>query len=141
LRLLDNLSEVYLELGNITTAIRYGKECYNLAQLNGQLYYLQSSAKRLSELFEGKNDFIQSLEFYKIYKAASDSLYSKENKEQLVRQEEEFRFKKQQNDMEAVYNVKLWQRNYFLAVALVLIFSMSVIGFLLLRNFRQTKKK
>ncbi len=140
LRLLDNLSCVYLELGDIATAIRYAQECYNLAQLNGQLYYLQSSAKRLSELFEVRNNFTQSLEFYKIYKTASDSLYSKENKEQLVRQEEEFRFKKQQSNMEAVYNVKLWQRNYFLVVALVLIFSMAVIGFLLLRNFRQTKK-
>ena len=140
LRLLDNLSEAYLALGDMETAIRYAKECYNLAQSNGQLYYLQSSAKRLSELFEGKNNFIQSLEFFKIYKSASDSLYSKENKEQLVRQEEEFKFKKQQNDIEAAYNVKLWRRNYFLAVALVLIFSMSIIGFLLLRNFRQTKK-
>lgn len=140
LRLLDNLSEAYLEVRDTATAIRYANECYNLALLSGQLYYLQSSAKRLSELFEGKNNVIQSLEFYKIYKDASDSLYSKDNKEQLVRQEEEFRFKKQQLDMEAAYNAKVWRRNYFLAIAFVLIFSMSVIGGLLLRNIRQTRK-
>lgn len=140
LRLLDNLSEAYQEAGDTITAIRYAEKCYHLAQLNGQLYYLQSSAKKLSEFFERKKNFSQSLAFYKIYKTASDSLYSKDNKEQLVRQEEEFRFKKQQIDLEAVYMAKVWRRNYILAIALVLILSMSVIGFLLLRNIKQTRK-
>lgn len=140
LRLLDNLSQTYLETGDTDTAIRYAKECHNLAQLHGQLYYLQSSSKRLSELFERKNDLGKSLEFYKGYKSASDSLYSNENKEQLVRQEEEFRYKKQQNDIEAVYNAKVARRNYILAIAFVLIISMSVIGFLLIKNSRQTRK-
>ncbi len=140
LRLLDNFTEAYLETGDTTSAARYAAECYHLAQLNGQLYYLQSSAKKLSEIFERKKNFSQSLSFYKIYKSASDSLYSKDNKEQLVRQEEEFRFKKQQSDMEVVYTAKVWQRNYILAIALVLIVSMSVIGLLLLRNIRQTRK-
>lgn len=140
LRLLDNLSETYQETGDTTTAVRYAKECHDLAQLHGQLYYLQSSSKKLSELFERKNDFSKSLAFYKLYKAASDSLYSKDNKEQLVRQEEEFKFKKQQSDMEAVYNAKVGRRNYILAIALVLIVSMSVIGFLLIKNIRQARK-
>jgi Signal transduction histidine kinase len=140
LRLLDNLSEFYLDEGDATSAARYAEECYQLAQANGQMYYLQSSAKKLSDFFERKKNLSQSLAFYKIYKSASDSLYSKDNKEQLVRQEEEFRFKKQQGDMEAVYTAKVWKRNYILAIALVLILSMSVIGFLLLRNIRQTRK-
>lgn len=140
LRLLNNLSKAYLESGNTISSIHYAKLCYNMALQGGQLYYLQSSAERLSELFERKNNFSQSLAFYKIYKSASDSLYSKDNKEQLVRQEEEFRFKTQQKDIEAVYTAKVWRRNYILAIALVLILSMSIIGFLLLRNIKQTQK-
>ncbi|WP_293956088.1 MULTISPECIES: tetratricopeptide repeat-containing sensor histidine kinase [unclassified Sphingobacterium] len=140
LRLLDNLSETYFQIGDTATAVSYAKACQSLAQSHGQLYYLQSSSKRLSEFYERNKDFGQSLAFYKIYKAASDSLYSNENKEELVRKEEEFKFKKQQSDIKAVYSAKVSRRNAILVIALVVILSMSVIGFLLIKNFKQAQK-
>ncbi|MDR0262856.1 MAG: tetratricopeptide repeat protein [Sphingobacterium sp.] len=140
LRLLENLSECYLGMGQLELASRYAKECFDLAKRSGQLYYQQTAARCLSSIFEIKKDGLHALQFYKEYKIISDSLYSRENKEQLVRQEEEWKFKKQHNDLEILYSSRVGHRNDLLVIALVLILALMVIAVLLIKNVKQKRK-
>lgn len=140
LRLLDNLATCYLRMDHVDAAIHYSELCYELAKQNKQLYYIQSAANRLGTMLEKKQELSRAIFFYKEYKSASDSLYSADNKEQLVRNEEEFKFKKQQNELESLYRAKVLRRNYILLVATVLIVSLLVIAVLLVKNVKDKRK-
>lgn len=140
LRLLDNLATCYLDMDNMDAAIRYSELCYEIAKQNKQLYYVQNAANRLSTILEKKQELSRAIFFYKEYRSASDSLYSAENREQLVRNEEEVKFKKQQNELESLYSAKVLRRNYILLVATVLIVSLLVIAVLLAKNVKDKRK-
>lgn len=140
LRLLDNLATCYLGMDHVGAAIRYSELCYELAKRDKQLYYIQNAAKRLATILEKKQELSRAIFFYKEFKSASDSLYSADNKEQLVRNEEEFKFKKQQNQLESRYSARVLRRNYILLVAAVLIVSLLVIAVLLVKNVKDKRK-
>ncbi|WP_282638450.1 tetratricopeptide repeat-containing sensor histidine kinase [Sphingobacterium thalpophilum] len=136
LRLLDNLTNCYLGLKDSANAYRFAQLGYTLSEQQGQLYYKQNAANYLSEILEKRGDLKQSLRYYKIYKSASDSLYSANNRDELVRQEENYKYEQKQSELE----IKMEKRNYLLLAAGIVIISLLSVAFMLIRSVKEKKR-
>lgn len=140
LRLLDNLAACYLKVGNPDAAYTCAIKNYRLATQQQQLYYIQTSARLLSELFEKRGDYQTALDYFKKAALASDSLYSQQNKEELVRMEEKYKYEKDQEQTAHLHNMQLKRKNQWLYSAIALVCVLVVIAVLFASNIRQKRR-
>lgn len=140
LRLLDNLAACYLKAGNTEAAYSYAAKNYDLATRQQQFYYIQTSARQLSDFYEKRGNYRMALEYFKKATLASDSLYSQQNKEELVRMEEKYKYEKDQEQTAFLHNMQLKRKNQWLYSAIVLVCVLVVIAVLFASNIRQKRR-
>ncbi|MBE8712661.1 tetratricopeptide repeat-containing sensor histidine kinase [Sphingobacterium hungaricum] len=140
LRLLENLSHCYIELNDDKLAFKYAYELYNLSVSQKQLYYIHTSADLLSKWYEKNEEFKKALSFLKQSKNAADSLYNDENKQNLVRLEEKYKYEKNEAITELVHTSQLEKKQKLLVVSSVVAVSLVIVAMLLIINLRQRKR-
>lgn len=140
LRLLDNLATCYLKLGDTDTAYSYATQSYELATRQQQFYYIQTSAHRLSDMYEKSGDYRKALDYFKKANLASDSVQSQQNKEALVRMEEKYKYQKDQEQATLLYDAKLKKKNQWLYLAIGAVCVLTVIALFFARTIRQKRR-
>lgn len=78
------LGSVYSEKGDYGKAEEFFKECLSIANEVRSMDLQSNCYLELSELFEKKNQSKQAFNYFKLYKAAQDTLYSTTKSEQLA---------------------------------------------------------
>jgi tetratricopeptide (TPR) repeat protein len=69
-----NLAHCEFKSGNSGGAIELAQKAYNLSRVHYDLTVQAAAARKLSTIYEALGQFPKSLEFYKYYKAAEDSI-------------------------------------------------------------------
>lgn len=133
---LYNLGQLYFDQKNYTESMKFAEKSLTYAKEVGVLDQTFHSEKLMSELYEAQNNQAKSLEHFKQYIIARDSLTNMENSKKFVRAEMDFEYQKK----EALLHEKS-KRQTQLTI-------FSIIGLLLLAglifviyNRRQIKKR
>ncbi|WP_165792988.1 tetratricopeptide repeat-containing sensor histidine kinase [Sphingobacterium haloxyli] len=140
LRLMNNLATCYLEVGDTNTAYTYAAKSNKLANEQQQFYYIQTSAQQLSDLYEKKGNYRMAMHYLKKAALASDSLYSRQNREELVRMEEKYKYRKGLEQTSFLHNMQLKRQNQWLYAAIVLVCILVIIALLFASNIRQKRR-
>ncbi|TYR37916.1 tetratricopeptide repeat protein [Sphingobacterium phlebotomi] len=140
LRLLDNLAACYMKVSDTDAAYTYAAKNYELATRQQQFYYIQTSAQQLSNLYEKRGDYRTALNYFKKATLASDSLYSQQNKEELVRTEEKYKYQKDQEQTALLHDMQLKRQKQWLYSTITLVFILTAIALLLVSNIRQRRR-
>ncbi|MEP6584075.1 MAG: histidine kinase [Ginsengibacter sp.] len=112
-------------------------------------YYegISNAAQQLSVVYEEKKDKDSSLIFYHIYRTASDSLFSENNRFNILNNESEWliRRKEIENrhliDISNLQNRQIIFKNALLVAAFVLLFLTIVIAFFINKSIQSKKKR
>lgn len=79
----NTIGEIYLKLGNTDSAIVYLMESLELSQKLNLVKYEKDNFLSISESFAQSGNYEMAYEFYKKYKAISDSIISQEEREHI----------------------------------------------------------
>jgi two-component system sensor histidine kinase/response regulator len=135
------LAQAWLKLGDYSLALRYALESLNGAEMLHRNREVHEAAKALADIYEATGDDHRALQYYKLYKDFSDSLfndethkrilalaagYDFEKKESLLREEEIMR--------EDRYQRALREDAVEIAIAIPVIFILGLLAFFLLRS-------
>ncbi|MES2397083.1 MAG: tetratricopeptide repeat protein [Bacteroidota bacterium] len=93
---LSNIGSLYSETGKFKEAEQYLKKAITIGNDIGALDYLRKSEEKLSELYDTTGRHKEALIHYKSAIALKDTIYSQENKKELVRKEMNYEFDKKE---------------------------------------------
>lgn len=145
-----NRSEAYRYLGELKKSLFYGNKALQLAEENGLEKKMASANEQLYQSYQAAGQFEEAFEHYQAYarflQANGDSQRNKaiaevETKYQTVQKEK--KLLKQENEILALEstNERIARRFNFLIGAAFLMGLLSLIGFLLYKNWRERKDK
>lgn len=147
----SNLAETYLILKDYPKALYHAKEGKKIVDTLEMLLEQQSVNNTLSEIYEVNGDFKKALKYFKVHKTLNDSLFNKENIEEITQLEYEYKYKQQIDsanirelkltktvtatniDLEKSKRIYLWAIIIFLFVSVLL---GSIIFYLKVRNIK-----
>jgi len=92
---LQNLSQIYFELGNFDKAIKLGQQSLKIAQEIGIANETKNIAKTLYQSYKNENRFKEALDMHELYIATKDTIESRENQKEVIRQEYKYAYEKQ----------------------------------------------
>ena len=150
----ENIMSALNDLGNLFSkqkkypeALQYAKQCLDLAKGIGSLDGIKITEELLSQIYSGMGDDIKSLEHYKAFIKARDSIFNKQNTKKMVQSEMNFEFEKKQATEKAEQDKKdaLQQEQahkqtlviYFFSGILLLVFGFAIFAY---RSNLQKKK-
>lgn len=87
-----NLGIAYLQKDQVEKAIDLLTDGYDMAVQTGQLSLIALSSENLSKAYENENDEKLALEYFKVYKSYSDSLFNEENVRKITQIELQHQF-------------------------------------------------
>jgi two-component system sensor histidine kinase/response regulator len=90
------LGRSYQELGEWHLAMTYALECLSLAKEMKYEDEMADASRLLSRLFEKKEDYRNSLSYFKLYKATSDSLFNESVRKKTFELEATYTFEKKE---------------------------------------------
>src|SRR5690606_23206842 len=107
---LIHLAETLLQLPKTATSLReaevYSIKAIEIARQVGYLFIESEANHLLSQVYESKNDFKNAF-YYKLEAVKlNDSLMSQENKDEITRLEERYKYEKKEIDVKASYDQK-----------------------------------
>lgn len=140
LRLMDNLANCYMDLGDRQAAYTTATQNFEIASRQQQLYYIKTAGHQLSELYAQQGNHDIALDYFKKATQAADSLYSRENKEELVRMEEKYAYQKDQEQTALLHDMELKRQRLWLYGAIATTVVLLVIALLLVSNIRQKRR-
>lgn len=141
-----HLGTIYFEQKKYSTAIEYLDKALIIANELGVLDKIQAFEKLLSQIFEKQNKLAESLQHYKLYSAAKDSLTNAETIKSSIRAEMSFDFDRKEllqkeaqfkKDLEYKQEAKINKIETIFAVLLILF----VAGILFLMYNKSVLKK
>ena len=135
------LANTWLLLKNYPEALRYAQEGLTLAREIHRKKEINEACKVLADIYRETGDYQRSLEYYKLYKDFSDSLFSEQARKQTFAMEARFETarkeaqqRREEEEREALRvhteRTHILQRT----IALLLIIFMGILIFVLLRS-------
>ncbi|MEO9484727.1 MAG: tetratricopeptide repeat protein [Ekhidna sp.] len=137
---------MFQKLNQLEQAQKAFEEAYEVASLIGMRSEIKNAAGLLSDAYEQQNKFEEALTYHKIYKSLNDSLFNKDLTRRIAFQEAEYEFNQRQTELaieqqkekmnqESELANAIWIRNTLIVVVL----AMSIISYLLFRNFKRKR--
>ncbi|MES2131232.1 MAG: tetratricopeptide repeat-containing sensor histidine kinase [Bacteroidota bacterium] len=129
---MNNASELATGLENISASLTLNKKLGNIEALLNDYKYL-------SEYYEFKKEYANSLEAYKNYTLYNDSIYNSKNKQSLQNLQDERTIEMRDNEIEVnKLNLETKEKQKWFLISAIILFM--VIGALLLYQSRSRKK-
>lgn len=133
-----NIAHCYIKMGMYHAAAKYAKESFEMSKAFNMKKDIMNSADLLSQIEQQLNNYKEALNYHKLYKIYSDSLFNLENSEQLANLESQYLREKQEkqnilNITESEINLfKVQEKErevtkYIFIIGLVLIIFVSLI--------------
>ena len=136
--ILHLLANYHLYYKNYKEAIKNAEESLDIARKLNYHKYIRNNALSLSQVYETMNKGMDALNYHKIYKAYSDSLFNTENEKKLRILQAEYDYEKklvllqsQQKEKELKYEYQLEQRFYLILFFIItLVVTLIIIYFI-----------
>ena len=139
---LHYLVDILLHEGRLENAREAGKEAYEVAVKSEEVENIRLAAQGLALTFERLGNVAQAYHYFKIYSQYQDSLLNRQKLKSIAEAREKYETEKKDQEIsllnkeaalqDALLNQRSTQRN----LLLVGIFSLGLIAFLLIRNYR-----
>lgn len=136
---LSRITSVYLALGKPEEARRFGEQAYFFAQQSQSYQQIKDALWVLAETAAQLHDYPKSLEYHRLLKEASDSLYTEESARQTAIYSVQYEYNRKEQQLAALEKEAAQQallRNILIAGGVLLVFS-----FLLLINRFRLKQE
>ena len=138
---LECIGNTFCKQKKYVDAENYEKRALKIAKELGSNELIKKTNEVLSDLYARMGDYKKSLECYKLFVAARDTLFNEENTKKIVQTQMQYDFDKkeslareQQAKKDAVLKLKLQQKNVSIYGTLSAFTLLLVIGSLLLRQ-------
>lgn len=136
-------------LGNLspTSKIEFLDSAYILAQQTHYLEGIAQAAELLSNEYEQINNKDSSLAYYRIYRSVNDSLFSENNRRNIIIKEADWMIKRKEIENTHLREISLIQKrdiifkNILLAVTGALLLLMIATSFFIYKNIQSKKKR
>jgi len=92
---LSGIGGIYYEQGNYAKAKNYSLRALTIAQEIGAPKEVTEASIALSKIYKKLGNYKESLAMYELYITSRDSILSKENQKELIRQEYKYNYEKQ----------------------------------------------
>jgi tetratricopeptide (TPR) repeat protein/serine phosphatase RsbU (regulator of sigma subunit) len=92
---LNNIGDIYKIEGDNNKALSYYKRSLSVAKEISDAVEIQNAAKSLSAVYKEMGNYKEGFEMYELYITERDSLQSKNNQKELIRQEYKYAYEKQ----------------------------------------------
>ncbi|WP_370087102.1 tetratricopeptide repeat protein [Ekhidna sp.] len=151
---LIDLGLMYSKLGQIKEAETSFSQAYDVASSAGMRSEKSTAALHLSEVLEKQRKYRDALQFHKVYKTITDSLFNRDLARRMAFQEAEYEYnqkqiqdevarKKEEIEQAKILSNALWIRNTLIAgiVAMILICYLFYINFKRKRYANEALKK
>lgn len=89
-----NMAECYFSLGQYQKALILAKEGLKLAEEVNSAIHIKNGYQTLYEIYKKTGDAKNALQMHEIFVNIKDTLYSRENQNEIVRQEVQYNFEK-----------------------------------------------
>lgn len=119
----------------------------SIAKRTGYNEGISKAAQQLSLVFEEKKNKDSSLIFYRIYRTASDSLFSENNRRNVLNNESEWLIKRKEIENRHLLELSILQnrqivfKNALLVAVFILLFLTIVIAFFINKSIQSKKKR
>lgn len=91
----NNLGLIYNKLGDYNNSIRHNIEALKMARELGATVLIKEAAQTLHKSYKSAGKFFNALEMHELYMNMRDSLLSKNNQREIIRQEFKYAYEKQ----------------------------------------------
>jgi signal transduction histidine kinase/Tfp pilus assembly protein PilF len=144
--LYNKIASTYHEMGKNDSSFYYCSLSLNISQKLNLKNYSMVNYKLMSEIYEERQEYGQALNYYKLYKTVSDSVFSENNlkqtwnfqiKYETEQKEKKFELLKKENEIKQLTIDKQKVRMLLLITGLVLL----LITLFFLFRFYRTKRK
>lgn len=141
------LAETYLLLKNYPEALQFARQSLSLAQEIKRKKEIKEAAKVLADIYAAKGEYQNALQYFKLYKDFSDSLFNEASRKQTFALETRYEYEKKEAllKQEAAREVSIHQnsvrnRNMLIFFAVLVIITLTVLISILLRS-REAKQR
>ena len=104
---LSNIGSLYTKAGKFKKAEQYQKRANAINESIGGMDYLRKTEELLSQLYDTTGRYKEALIHYKKAIALKDTIFSQENKKQIVRKEMNFEFEKKEAATKATHDKEM----------------------------------
>jgi two-component system, NarL family, sensor kinase len=144
--LLQSISQTYLQMGQVQTALRYGEESLAVAQQLNNPNKLKEAYQLLSTIHERNGNSTLALSAIKKFMVYKDSLIDSEKNKQIAEIQTKYETEKKDNQIvllnqENELKQATITKTYWLVGTLVLAIGLMVMGFVLWRNYQRQRQK
>lgn len=118
-----------------------------IATQTGYQEGISKAAQELTSLYDKKGNKDSSLFFYRIYRSASDSMFSENNKRNVIIKESEWMIKRKEIEnahlkvLSSIKDKQLNIKNWLLGVAIICLLLAVLIAFFIYKNNKAEKKR
>lgn len=140
---LNNIALIYMDTGQPDSALASAKQSLDFAHETGSWRQILNAHELMSDIYEQTGDFQRALEQYKLYKAASDTLFNSDSQAVIAELQEQYRTRQQQQQIELLQHEREHQRLWFIIMAGGLTTALITFGFMYNRyklNLRNRQK-
>ena len=142
--MLYQLSELYLKMGELELALKYGHEAMQIAEREKRLWHLNRIASKIAEIYASKLDYKEAYLWSDKARQFQDSLSTQEKQDNIVRIEERYKYQKIQDHAKAEHRLELQRKHSYLHMFALISISLlagliAVVWFLRQRNMLNKK--
>lgn len=131
-----NYAAVYKELKEPDNAILHAKLSHELSLASGNPLHISISARMLSEVYEMKGDYKESLSFFKLFKTMQDSTLNDKLRKEGVKKQVEYEYLKKKNESDKVYEKQLADKNFVTWMLALVFIAAGIIGYILYNRYK-----
>lgn len=140
------LAQSCLLLKDYPRALQYAEESWTQARATRRKKEIGEAAKILADIYAAKGDDHHALQYFKLYKDFSDSVYNDQTRKQIFAlsakydyDQEEARLKAEAAQKDALHQRTLHRATLLITIAVLLIAFLSILAVVLLRNRRANR--
>ena len=145
---LNKIGNLKYKIGEFSQSLFYNTRAYNLAVEVGVMSEKSEAAKSLYIFYKNSKNYVKALEMYEVFTVARDSLNSKSDEQEIIRQEYKYEYEKQKT-IDDAKNEKLIEiekqekaKQKILTVATGIVLFLAVLFLIFVFNrLRLTKKQ
>jgi len=134
-----SMADIYSEKGDDRTAMNYVNESLKLATHYGLKEQIRDANLKLSELYDGAGNAIESYKYYKHYILYRDSINNIKTVQSMANLRTDFEVSKKQLEVDLLHQQKKNQRWWLITIAGIL-FTTFILLYMFYRNYKIKQK-
>ena len=143
---LKNIGGIYVKLEEYDNSIIYYKESLKLAKEIEAKDLIQNIYIAFSELYSVKNDYEKALEYFTLYTAVKDSIFTKESSERIAEMQTKYETEKKEQENEIlkkdieIQRLEINKQQHFRNLLIIISIFILFLTFIIYTRYRSKQK-